>query len=1546
MVSLLPGSISVVDGQYQTELNYYILEVAPFGTNDFVEIDGGNGNVDGNGILGNFDPSLLLNDAYTLRLSAVDNGGNISTIEETIFVEGDLKLGNFQLSFTDLTIPVAGIPISVTRTYDTLRANRYDDFGYGWRLEFRDTNLRTSLDNDAQLATFGLPSAGFTVGDKVYLTLPGGQRESFVFQPRPHRFGGFLTSPTGTGGLFYPAFISEQDSNNVLSVTDANTLLTRRADGQFVSVSGYLYNPSADVFNSDYVLTTGGGIEFVIDSRSGDLLTVTDTNDNVLRFSEAGITSDTGIQVRFGRDARGRITKVIDPSGNEIEYDYDRNGDLIAVTDREDNTTRFGYDDVRVHFLDEIIDPLGRTGVRTEYNEDGRLSKVIDVNGEEVELIYDTDNSTQTTLDVFGNPTTYVYDDRGNVLTEVDPVGKITERTYDDRDNVLIEKIIADGKEYLTTYTYDQRNNILTTTDSLGNTYTNTYDSQNNILTTTDPLGNTTTRTYDRNKNVTSVNYPDGSTATFDYDSTGRLTALSDGGITVFQNFYDNFGNVIRQLDAEGNETTFTYDANGNRLSESKFVNGRILTSTLTRNSEGNITSLTDFDGNTITYEYDANQNKIATVDQLGHRYEYRYNEQNLLVEVILPDETPNDLSDNPRTKTEYDALGQESATIDELGRRTEYVYDELGRIIETIFPDATPNDISDNPRTLIEYDMFGHMIAQIDEIGNRTEFEYDGGNRQTVMRNALGFETLFSYDVADRMIRQTDALGRATEMIYDPMGRLIGSEFADGTSTSTVYNENGWVVAQIDQAGNKTEFEYDNIGRLTAVVDALSQRTEYEYNSQSQLVTQRDANGNITEYEYDDRGYRDTTILDLGQQANMTYDLVGNINSATDFNGDTMTYEYDARNRMITKEYSDGTVFEYTYTLTGQRETVTDSRGTTTYSYDERDRLISRADPDGNTIEYTYDDVGNVLSMTTISGTTSYIYDRLNRLEMVIDPNGQITEYTYDQVNNLIQTEFANSNIEVREYDDLDRLLLIETSNSTGVIAGYRYTLDEVGNRVAVEEKTGRKVEYTYDDVYRIISEDIFAIDAIDPTRTIDYSYDNVGNRLQKNDSEDSLTIYDYDDNDRLISENQDGVITNYTYDDNGNLLSKTNNDEQILYSWNIENLLVGVDTDGDGSTDVEYQYDTDGTRVSENVAGTEKRFLVDTNRQYAQVIEEYDVNGIVEAKYVYGHDLISQERQGQYSFYHVDGLGSTTALSDETGAVTDQYIYDAFGEIIEQVGDTDNSYLFAGEWRDTETGLDYLRARYLDSQTGRFVSRDTFRGSINDPVTLHRYLYANANPIMFVDPSGFVSASVNDFVIANKINNILNTSIRLGNSFLTILDKVDVTFSVIDTFWMVFKLGSGELSLFPSSLTSLSPSSTLPDLNIAVTTLRANAKDIVTGVVTKKIPQELNNFQSFFNATDSSFAFFPPDIIATLLPASIPTGLKIYKKPLVISNNSAQFRLFGTGMVRPTRRGGEAKIQFFRMDYGPYNHARGPDRRNWDTWDDGIFHFHIPKN
>jgi YD repeat-containing protein len=119
----------------------------------------------------------------------------------------------------------------------------------------------------------------------------------------------------------------------------------------------------------------------------------------------------------------------------------------------------------------------------------------------------------------------------------------------------------------------------------------------------------------------------------------------------------------------------------------------------------------------------------------------------------------------------------------------------------------------------------------------------------------------------------------------------------------------------------------------------------------------------------------------------------------------------------------------------------------------------------------------------------------------------------------------------------------------------------------------------------------------------------------------------------------------------------------------------------------------------------------LIDANRPYVEVLEEYKAGGAVNVVYVYGLALVSQNRGGKLSYYHVDGLGSTQALTDASGKVTDRYVYDAFGRAIGQTGSTVNDYLFAGEQRDPSIGLDYLRARYLSVSLGRFYGRSSGR-------------------------------------------------------------------------------------------------------------------------------------------------------------------------------------------------------------------------------------------
>src|SRR5262249_27349556 len=157
----------------------------------FTEIARGSNTVS-HGVLGQFDPSLLPNDSYVLRLYAKNTGGRETTVGQTINVAGDLKLGNFTLSFTDLSVPVAGLPITVSRPYDTLHAGTSEDFGYGWRLEFRDTDLRTSVPRTGDEAD--LIYNPFRDGTRVYVTLPGGKREGFTFHPTlaPGIRGSFL----------------------------------------------------------------------------------------------------------------------------------------------------------------------------------------------------------------------------------------------------------------------------------------------------------------------------------------------------------------------------------------------------------------------------------------------------------------------------------------------------------------------------------------------------------------------------------------------------------------------------------------------------------------------------------------------------------------------------------------------------------------------------------------------------------------------------------------------------------------------------------------------------------------------------------------------------------------------------------------------------------------------------------------------------------------------------------------------------------------------------------------------------------------------------------------------------------------------------------------------------------------------------------------------------------------------------------------------------------------------------------------------------------
>lgn len=595
-----------------------------------------------------------------------------------------------------------------------------------------------------------------------------------------------------------------------------------------------------------------------------------------------------------------------------------------------------------------------------------------------------------------------------------------------------------------------------------------------------------------------------------------------------------------------------------------------------------------------------------------------------------------------------------------------------------------------------------------------------------------LGRTTRYTYDGLNRVVRTNYPDGSHTSTIYDAAGRVTGETDANGNTTTYEYDAAGRRTSRTDQNGRTTQYEYDALGRLTRVTDTLDGVTTYTYDEAGNKLTQTDAEGRTTKWTYDSQGRVLSRTLPVGQTESFTYDAAGNRLSHTDFNGQTTSYGYDLNQRLTQVTYGDGTTERYTYDAVGNRLTATTPEGTTRYSYDAQNRLVEEIQPDGSVLSYGYDAAGNRTQLDVSAGgsttSTSYSFDALNRLEVVADSQGQ-TLYTYDAVGNRESVSYPSGNVTLYDYDALNRLTRLTTTDAADqILADYAYTLDPTGRRSQVQEAhNGRTTSYSYDELYRLTKETV--TDPVNGNYSAEYQFDKVGNRTY------SIingvhTAYSVDNNDRLTQ--QGGV--SYSYDANGNTLTETEDGQVTRYHYDARNKLIEVEK---GGTTTGYGYNVDGIRTQKTENGITTHYVVDSNRDYAQVLAEV-TNGTTEVSYTYGDDLVSQTRAGTPSYYLYDGHGSTRALADHTGSLTDSYDYDAFGVLLNSSGDTENAYRYTGEQLDPSLDQYYLRARYYDQSSGRFTQQDTWLGNSQDPITLHKYLYGNADPVNGVDPSG----------------------------------------------------------------------------------------------------------------------------------------------------------------------------------------------------------------
>ncbi|MBI3941314.1 MAG: RHS repeat-associated core domain-containing protein [Acidobacteria bacterium] len=387
----------------------------------------------------------------------------------------------------------------------------------------------------------------------------------------------------------------------------------------------------------------------------------------------------------------------------------------------------------------------------------------------------------------------------------------------------------------------------------------------------------------------------------------------------------------------------------------------------------------------------------------------------------------------------------------------------------------------------------------------------------------------------------------------------------------------------------------------------------------------------------------------------------------------------YDAVGLPVNLAYSDATALAYAY---DDADRLTSATGVA-LAYDDANRVVG-----SNGLSLGRDAGGRIASLTFEAGkTVSYGYDRRNRVVSVSDWAGATTRLSYDDAWRLTGIARPNGVVTAYSYDAADRLTRIVESGGPATLSSIALTRDAAGQ---IEEAIrdvpleAAPVQATRPQTYN------------DADQIAGYSYDAMG-RLTAGGGR----TYRWDLASRLTSytEGQSGV--SFTYDALGSRLTRAQAETARNYLWNYGLGLPSISVVKDGESVTRYYVHTPGGLLLYSLeAGTHAR-----------------------------------------RFYHYDEIGSTLFLTDDAAAVTDSYAYTAYGQLTAATGSTDNPFTYVGAYgvmREPSTSLYYARARWYDGTTGRFLSRDPLGVDLLNPGSTNPYLYARANPLRFVDPSG----------------------------------------------------------------------------------------------------------------------------------------------------------------------------------------------------------------
>jgi YD repeat-containing protein len=701
----------------------------------------------------------------------------------------------------------------------------FDGAGRLTRIADRYGNASTlTYNSNSQLATIvdpagrGSLSLGYTNDQLTSLTDWASPTRTVTYQ---YDGSGRLWKVTDREGQT-TTFTYDGNSARIATITDARAhvalTLTYDAQGRVATQKDARGLTTGDVTTFAYIVN-GDGTRVTTFTEPVTSLeptfhpTVEDTYDvnGWLTKRVSKPTSNEILTKTYTYDATGNRTSVTDPRGNRTDLCYDVSYAGDAISDSRGNLTRliapppttganrpvtlFEYD--AMNNLEQTVTPKGvPSGTNVDCSTD--LSAITTAYAKDD--AYDASGSTLlSTTSRFTDPDTglrtaiakYEYNDPANpgLVTKVIPAkgntGGSPDYTY---------------ATSLTYYANGSKAGLLSSVaDALGDTSTYDYDAVGRLVSSVDPNGNAagavpadhrTTYVYDKEDRTRFVLRP---------------AAAAGGSQLVAETRFDEVGNAIVRIDANGQVTTYSYDERDGLFqvkdSPNTWTNptsppAGVITTEYVYDAAANLTRMTRAKG-------DASNERITDYAFDGRRLVRRETQY-----PSWPTTTPTLVTTNS-----YDPNGNALSLVDALGKTTTDAYDALNRLTSIDYSDPATPDVA------YDYDANGNRLSMTDGTGS-TSYAYDEGNRLTSVTSPGPKVVGYRYDLEGNRTKLIYPDATAVTYTFNKASQLASLTDWASRMTGYTYNADGSVKDVTNPNGTVATYGYDNATRLTAIVN------------------------------------------------------------------------------------------------------------------------------------------------------------------------------------------------------------------------------------------------------------------------------------------------------------------------------------------------------------------------------------------------------------------------------------------------------------------------------------------------------------------------------------------------------------------------------------------------------------------------------------------------------------------------------------------------------------------------------------------------------